>query len=270
MFEILQHFERASAHFEPKWLVIPGLICLVLGLIIWLAGLRYAMLIAAAVGALSCGFGVFFASGGKTILAVALAVLSALIAMFFREVILGGVAAFLAVLITVAVIAPAPPQTSGVKTWVPGPLYQQPGQFISTSDTITLTKMYADYLVYEGKNICSRLTKVRWAVVLGAAVVTIVLAVFLYRFVIAACLACLGAGLSFVGMTLLLLYKGSNPITHISVRGMYYAGVFAAMVAAGACSQLLLCRPAAKKPDTDKQDKQPQLQIRAEKDWRTS
>lgn len=268
MFEILQGFERASAHFEPKWLVIPGLICLLLGLIIWLAGLRYAMFIAAAVGALSGGFGVFFASGGKTILAVVLAVLSALIAMFFREVILGGVAALMAVLIAVAVIAP--PQTSGVKMWVPDLGHQQQGQYISTSETISITKTYADYLVYEGKNICSRLTKGRWAVVLGAAVVAIALAVFLYRFVIAACLACLGAGFSFVGMTLLLLYKSSNPITHIGVKGTYYAGVFAAMVAAGACSQLLLCRPVGKKPDTDNQNKQPQLQIRAEKDWRTS
>lgn len=265
MFEILQHFERTAAHFEPIVLVLPGVIFLALGLIVWLAGLRYARLIAAACGAIAAGVGSRLA-GVKTSVATVLAIPGALIAILFREMVLGVVTVAVVVAVAVAVIAPS--QTGRAKTSMPLLQYYLTDEQIGTSDAILLMKTYINYLATEARSTCSELAIWRWAVVTGAAAAAVVLAIFLYRFVIAVCFSCLGSGLCFVGMTGLLLYKGSQPITYISTNGLYYAGVFVVMTAIGACSQFLLCRAPAKKKDTKSQDEQGPS-IGAYKSWRT-
>lgn len=76
---------------------------------------------------------------------------------------------------------------------------------------------------------------------------------FLGHLIPALCCAALGTILIFTGMVLLLLYKGSVPISHISSRQPFYAVVFAAMIAFGTLEQLLFCRYTRKKPITKKE-----------------
>jgi len=81
----------------------------------------------------------------------------------------------------------------------------------------------------------------------------------------------LGTMFIFAGMILLLLYKGSAPISAIFHKAPVYATVFAAMAAFGAVVQLVFCRQGKRKsrrveqPGKGGEESQP-----AERNWRTS
>lgn len=75
---------------------------------------------------------------------------------------------------------------------------------------------------------------------------------FFSRLIPALCSTVLGTLLVFAGMILLLLYKGSAPITHINDRQSFYAAVCIAMIAFGTITQLLLCRPVGQKATAKK------------------
>ena len=53
MFEAFHNLEQVSRYFAPQVVIFPGVLSLVLGLIIWLGGLRWNRLIAVLVGALA-------------------------------------------------------------------------------------------------------------------------------------------------------------------------------------------------------------------------
>jgi hypothetical protein len=69
-------------------------------------------------------------------------------------------------------------------------------------------------------------------------------------------------------MVLLLLYKGSAPISKIHGRPLFYAGVFGAMTAFGTIEQMLLCPWLDKKAKKRKEAKK-EKDARDNKDWRT-
>ena len=94
------------------------------------------------------------------------------------------------------------------------------------------------------------------AMVLAAAVM--IIAIILERILVTGSLfwhlisalfcAAIGAALVFVGMILLLLYKGAAPVSCINNRQSFYLGVFTAMIAFGTIEQLLFCQHPKKKP----------------------
>jgi hypothetical protein len=87
----------------------------------------------------------------------------------------------------------------------------------------------------------------------------------------ALCCSILGTVLIFAGMILLLLNKGSMPVSIISNRLSFYVAVFAAMMVFGTTEQLLLCKksetsPAAKSQTGGKKQKSKETK----KNWRTT
>jgi len=109
-----------------------------------------------------------------------------------------------------------------------------------------------------------------WMMV-GAVVVAVILAgVYLWRFTSALCCAALGTLLVSAGMILLLLYKGTTPVSSICDRPSLYAAVFAGMTAFGTIEQLLLCPSHHKRRSAKKgahKDKEEPEQTRNR--WRT-
>ena len=72
---------------------------------------------------------------------------------------------------------------------------------------------------------------------------------FLPRFTVSAVFSVLGTGLIFIGMLLVLLYKGARPISHVYERAALYNTVILVMVVFGTGVELLLCSRKNKKPD---------------------
>jgi len=93
-----------------------------------------------------------------------------------------------------------------------------------------------------------------------------------YSWRLSSALSCatLGVILTFTGMILLLLYKGSAPITGICRKVPFYGGIFIAMTAFGTVVQLLLCRRAEKRSIRKKQVEDKEEYEKAKQRWRTT
>ena len=94
-----------------------------------------------------------------------------------------------------------------------------------------------------------------WIPVAASAVIVCIIALVIestlktssiaWRLITAICSAVLGTVLIFAAMIMLLVYKGTAPVSYIINRQSFYGGVFAAMAVFGTVEQLLL-RPKAK------------------------
>lgn len=67
------------------------------------------------------------------------------------------------------------------------------------------------------------------------------------RLLSALILSVFGTALVFAGLIMLLIYKGSLPVTYISEKQYFFAAVFVVMTVFGTIEQLLFCKQ-AKKP----------------------
>jgi hypothetical protein len=72
---------------------------------------------------------------------------------------------------------------------------------------------------------------------------------FLPRFTVSAVFSVLGTGLIFIGMLVVLLYKGAQPISHVYERAALYNTVILVMIVFGTAVELLLCSRKNKKPN---------------------
>jgi hypothetical protein len=73
----------------------------------------------------------------------------------------------------------------------------------------------------------------------------------LMRLLSALILSVLGTALAFTGLILLLIYKGSEPVTYIVQKQYFFAAVFAIMAGFGTIEQLLFCKKAKKSLKTE-------------------
>jgi len=70
MLEIAQNFEQMSGRLSPIVLITPGLTAVIVGLIVWLAGLRFRRIIVAVLGAFIGSVCGLFAIGRNVVAAV--------------------------------------------------------------------------------------------------------------------------------------------------------------------------------------------------------
>jgi hypothetical protein len=92
------------------------------------------------------------------------------------------------------------------------------------------------------KHACLQMPVYNWAIIMVLILICIVAGFSLWQLASALCCSALGTVLIFAGMILLLLNKGSMPVSIISSRSPFYVAVFAAMMAFGTTEQLLLCK----------------------------
>lgn len=247
MLEIAQNFEQTVAKFSPVVLIGPGLAAVLVGLFIWLGGLGFRKVLAAAIGAISGGICAFFITGRNIILAGAIAGISAVIAVVFERIFITILAAALAAVFSFAVLArPYIESTDSLKQH---PEYEISNQAktLSVHQTAEIIKTYTANFSTNIKEACSQMPSHSWVIIVALVIIFIVAGFFLWRLTSALCCAALGTTLVFAGMISLLLYKGAAPISCISRKQPFYATAFIAMIAFGTIEQLLLCRSGRKK-----------------------
>jgi len=257
MLEFLQYFERISPRLEPTVLVVPGLLFIFIGLFVWLAGLRYAKLIAGLIGILAgviCGL---FLIGRKLMPDIVLATMSGFTSMIlykFVFILLTALIGFTGVTFLLADVH--------IEKDSELILYMDSGgtATISTSEATIILSRAIDYLMERMKVLYSQFSLLHWVVVVGGGLLAAILAVYFSGVAGALCCATLGTSLNFAGMILLLLYKGAEPVSRIGHRGLFFAAVFVVMIGIGTAVQLLLCLPRRRKstpePKSDSQDSQ--------------
>lgn len=248
MLEIFQNFEQMTDRFSPWLLIASGAVFLLLGLCIWIAGhgLRKILIFLAG---LAAGVVVGLYVIGKNIFSASLSGgLAAIIALIFAKVLVVLLASALAAAIAFTILA--------------GPYFVQTDT-IETQDDISTqtTTIGRNEVVHELKIFgLDAAEKIRWAgtkmplymwaIIAAAAAILLVCGMVLRRFTSSLFFSVLGTMVIFLGMMLLLSYKGTKTVDY--VRGnLYIAGVvFLAMAAFGTIVQLLLCRGPKKEKET--------------------
>jgi hypothetical protein len=268
MLEIFQNFEQMAARLAPRVLIGPGAAAVLIGLLVWLGGLGFKRILVAVAGAV--GGGIFgFLVISRNILAIAISAgVAAVVAIIFEKALIAILAAALAGAFGFVFLV-GPYLQSSQAADPADPSLGLPAQddatvgaaTIGVDESIEELKAYAVDVGGRMKRACSQMPLFRWAIItISAAILVAVLAAIsiaggpaLWRLTSALCFSVFGTILIFAGTILLLLYKGTAPVSHIGGRPLIYACVFAAMAAFGTFEQLLVCRRA--KPESAKKGK---------------
>jgi hypothetical protein len=229
--EILQELERLALAWDSPTLVAGGLVAVILGLFVWLGGLGFkkplVMITGVVAGVISA-----YTFVGLKLLAIAIsAVAGAVVAIVLEKIFVALLAAALAAVAGFVVL---------------GAVYK------------------TDFA--QGIKHAACQTPVHCWIIVGALVLISVMAGFyLRRSVSALCCATVGTVTVFAGMILLLVYKGADPVGHISSRPSFYSSVFAVMTGFGTFEQLLLYQHREEKP---RSKKEPENREQKEAGWR--
>jgi hypothetical protein len=253
MLEFLQYFERIAPRLDSVVLIVPGLLCILGGLFIWLAGLRYTKIIAALLGMLVGGTCSSFLIGRKMLPNISLALLTGFVAMLLHKYVF----VILAVLIVVV----------GATFFLTDMDIEKNSElilYINSSDTENISAPEAaiilsraiDYLWERTKALYADFPLLRMLAVVGLGLLAAFLAVNFSKAAGALCCATLGTILNFTGMVLLLLYKGAEPITRIGSKSIFFTSVFAIMIAVGTAVQLFFCASRYKKIPAESENEQ--------------
>jgi hypothetical protein len=244
MLEVVEHFECVAVRLSPIVLVLPGLVLAVLGLFVWLGGLGFRRVLMGIVGTLFGGLGAFSLAKGNLIATVSAAMAWAFIGVifqrFFAVVLLGLIGAVGAFLVLAWPAPGAEPAMFSVG--------QAPeGQALAAGESLEIVESHWLDLEEKVREAGREMVKARWALVALAALVMLGLGIALRRFGVALACATVGTVLVFVGLVLLLMFKGSEPVTYIESRPAFFGIVFACMVAFGTLEQFVLCRRAERR-----------------------
>jgi hypothetical protein len=256
MLEILQDFESAisgTVRLSPIVLVGPGLVCVIAGLFIWLGGLGFRKVLVAVAGAITGGICGFFAIGQNIISAAFTAALAAALAMLFERIFITILAASLTAMFAFVVLAGPYIENSQQKIVIShGEIPNQDSAYGIRESAQTMKAYITDAgqkIKYTGSQIPTYI----WGIIGVLTIVSLVVGFSLRQLASALCCSTLGTVLIFAGMILLLLNKGSMPVSIISRKSSFYVAVFAAMMVFGTAEQLLLCKPSKMSPTAKSQ-----------------
>jgi hypothetical protein len=269
MFGLLQNFEQVAGRFSPILLIGTGVILVLVGLFIWIGGLGLARILCGVVGAVAGAVCGLFAIRCTILSAAFLATVLAAFAVIFERIFFIVLTAALAAVVSLAILAwpylGVPLQLSATN---PGSVSVH-GPTLSINETIEVVRVYFINLHRELKQVRSRMPLHNWVIVAAMAAVFLSIGFYLWRLTSALSCAALGTMLIFAGMVLLLLYKGSVPISSVCCKAPFYSGIFIAMTAFGTIVQLLLCRRAKKRSIRKKEAKDREEPEGARQRWRT-
>lgn len=238
MLEIARQLERTAVWFSPVVLIGPGLVCVLLGLFLWLGGLGFRRTLVATIGAIIGGICGFFMSGRKIVTAMITAAVAAVLAVKLEKIFIAILAGVLASILCFAVLIRP---DSGIDDAGYHSESENVRMSLDTELSIEIAKRHLADFAAETKRMFSHMPIYYWALIEVIAAFFFVVGFARQRLTSAFCCAVLGTMFVFTGMILLLLYKGAAPISRICQNRFAYQGVFGVMVAFGIAVQLLLC-----------------------------
>jgi hypothetical protein len=251
MLEILQDFESAvsgTTQLNPVVLVGPGLVCVIAGLFVWLGGLGFRKILVAVVGVITGGISCFFAIRQNIISAAFTAALTAALAMLFERVFITILTASLAATFAFAILAGSYIEGSQQQTPLNSSRLSNQNAVLGIRESAEKMKAYIIEAGQKLKHACLQMPLYIWTMIIVLMLICIVVGFSLWHLASALCCSALGTILIFTGMILLLLNKGSMPVSIISSRSSYYVTVFSAMMIFGTTEQLLLCKQSKTSP----------------------
>jgi hypothetical protein len=270
MLEFLQNFEQASAKFAPLILIIPGVIAVVLGLIIWLRGLSFRRLLAGIIGAI-IGAILGFLLFSQNIVTTAIAIcVCALIAIIFQRLIITLLLASLATVICFIILS-APYMTTADEAYSDQlQTTMEQDSTMSVQESVQAIETYAAAFLEIVKKACWEMPLYKWVIIAIPLVLLIAPGLIFWRLASSLFFAAIGTLLIFAGMISLLLFKGTAAISGIAERSSFYGIICIVMLTFGTLEQFVLCRDTKKQPKGKRPaDSGNQGQQKEKQNWRT-
>lgn len=229
----------------PMMLLVPGVVLTAMGLFLWLGGLRFLRSIASFTAGIT-GFACAWVFTGRELLPmVLLPVIAAGLGMVLKKpvVVLLGAAIGGLIVLTLPVISDIPDQ---IKKYEPPTTDTQQ---LNLLDSIQQVEIKAKEAAAAVRDYFTSLPKSRLSLAAVVAVGVAGTGIFASRLVCAATCSVIGTCLIVAGMTLLLLFKGSQPFDVIAERGPLVGLIIVIMICLGTVMDLWLCPKKKKKKD---------------------
>jgi hypothetical protein len=265
MSEAFQHLQRVVPLAVPLLVVVPGIICVLGGLCVWLGGLKWSKFIACLLGGI-CGLVcAFLFTDGKLAVLGGAAVIWMFFGLIFKRITIAFAGAVVVTAICLLAFAWGDLDANLNSS------YLEFAKVIAASESeqvrADLIEIGKQFAFFSGKVIESVRTIGTVRFVLS---VSVGLAIFIGGFlkgkiVAAASCSLIGTLLVFHGMILLLMYKGATPLTIIYMKAQYYGIAAAVMVVVGTAVQLMLCPSKLRIPKIEEgaeSDEQPKKRLR--------
>ncbi len=253
MVEILKSLEVAAGRFSTPVAVVPGVILVVLGLFIWLDGLRFRR-VSLGLAVAFIGFLAVFVLGLRSPVIAVLPIIAAVaIAALFPRVFMAVLLAKLVTAIVFVVLAwPFITGSQGGTQPPPRKVSTNSNLPFSFAESIDLARAYGMDLTDNIKQAGKQLPSGKWLIV-GAVGLGLFVLGFIFKDV-AGALACslFGTLLIWLGLVTLLMYKGSRPVQRIEHDALAYGLGAVGMIAFAGVEQYLLCRQVKRRQETRK------------------
>jgi hypothetical protein len=248
MVETLKSFEEVAGRFDPMILIVPGLVMVALGLFVWLGGLGLRRALFAVIGAVVGGITALVILDQNVVIAGASAAVAACMAAVFQRFFTALLLGVLSLAITFVIVA-RPSLLEYRGALIAGQKDLGRGdQRLTVQDSLGVIRSYSLDVVDGVRYAAGRLLPIHWAVVAAVAAGLLTLGVLFRLLAGAMSCAILGTALTFAGLILLLIFKGSSPIRRMETVPLFYGAVFAGMAAFGTVEQFLLYRGTGEKP----------------------
>ncbi len=252
MLEVLQNFEKIILDFPPILLILAGSICLSVGLLVWLGGMRWRIFTAIVFGVVAGLISISFVTENMVFVFIFPSCLVMLSILIFKRrtlVLIGGVITTLVILFSLATPASAgTPDHSAMK----------PPAVIDDGTNLDgiVSQITSQSGVMGGKisTVIGDLSPMAIGVAASSGSLVMGIGFFLHRVVSAATCAALGTALIYVGMILLLVNKGSMPAQNICRKPVFYQTVAICMLFFGTFVGRLVCPLRKKKINTIKEE----------------
>jgi len=252
MLEIFTDFQRLGESVSGQVLIAVGIVCMVIGLCLWLGGLRWRKPAVAALGALAGAVCIGFFTDKQSGAVAITAFIGAGLGLFFERCVLVFSGAVMTAMIVLVIFAGGTESAGAYEN-----IHTDSQQSETQSITDDLAKINSE-LTMLSRRIIQVVREVPIVPFVGAVAAGFAVGLcgfFLWRLVAAVTLSAFGTVFIFVGMIFLLLFKNSAPITHISEKTSLYGSVALAMIGFGCVVQMLLCSGKKKRPRDDEETK---------------
>jgi hypothetical protein len=217
----------------------------------WLGGLAWNRITGALLGAILGGICVLFLAGITVEIRMAVIGVAAVLAMIFNKPAIIFSGGLLAGIIALIIFAGAIELESSTPT---ASVNSETGLDVKQSATLA-----SGWCKYYTQNIYSSISKadgMQKLIASGIALAVIFMGIVLRKLVAAISCSAIGTVLVFIGMITLLLYKGSQPLTHIFSRPAFYSAAAVCMIVFGTVVEMLLCPAKKNKIKLDKNGEQ--------------
>ncbi len=235
-------FESLAAYLDWRVLVIPGVVLVVLGLFLWLAGSAKYRFFAALFFALT-GFIISYYFKFSVIATAVLTILGFAAGFLISKKAIAVAAGVTIFLVSIFLIYSLGVQDEPVGNNFEVTLEEK----VSFSESLEKLREFADFALMESMLFLKSLYDKNLLIAVGAGVFAIIFGLFFPKIITALLFSFWGIVLIGIGMMLLLFFKGSDAVTRISENTNFYLTIAGGMLLLGFLMQLFLCPAKIKK-----------------------